>query len=462
MAISQILETQRAWLASGKSRALKDRRDTLRAFAAAMDRHEAELLDALRADLRKSPLEAYTSEIRMVRDELFHVLRHLKGWMKPQRRPVPLLAWPGRAKVIREPCGSVLIIGPWNYPVHLMLTPLVGALGAGNTAVLKPSELAPETSAALTRLIADAFDPAQVAVVEGGAEIGESLASEPFDHIFFTGGIATGRKILTAAADKLVPVTLELGGKCPALIFPGPGERERLLGQMDVIARRLAWGKYLNAGQTCVAPDYVMVEQSLHEPLVAALAKAFESFGVGELGKIVNRRHFDRVLRFLADGRIAHGGKHDPETLTIEPTILLDLPPDSPSLQEEIFGPILPVVACANLDQALEQFHSQPPPLAIYAFTSDEAVRAKIVSDTVSGGVCFNDTVVHIASPALPFGGVGASGMGRYRGKASFDTFTRERVVMSRHLWPDLKFRYPPATATVERLRNFFRFIERH
>ncbi len=458
---SSLPDHQRAWLASEGPRDAGARKISLRKLLAGLDRHESALLDALNSDLGKSPIQAYTSEIHLVRQEIGHALKHLKGWMKPLRRKVPALAWPGRAEVQRDPCGSVLIIGPWNYPVQLVLTPLAGVLAAGSCAVIKPSEHAPATSAAIATLVADSFEPGEVCVVEGGSERARGLAAAPFDHIFFTGGTGTGRKIAAVAGENLVPVTLELGGKCPVLLFPAASELDRTLKSLDVIARRIAWGKYLNAGQTCVAPDHVLVDRPLADPLMEALGRAFDSFGREDLGRIVNRSHFDRLIAYLDEGCIRHGGKHNSANLIIEPTIVTDLPPDASLLQEEIFGPILPVIPYDGLEQTLGALEPLPTPLALYAFTCDPATQHLITARTKSGSLCFNDTVVQITGPMLPFGGLGPSGMGRYRGQVSFETFTRERSVMNRRVWPDLPFRYPPSNIPLEKLRRFLkRFVE--
>ncbi|MCW1923394.1 aldehyde dehydrogenase family protein [Luteolibacter arcticus] len=456
MAPADLLQQQKSHYATGATRSFEARRDALRGLLQGLDRYEGELIAALHADLGKGAVEAYTSELFVVIGEARHAMANLSRWMKPVRHRVPFLAWPGRARVDREPCGAVLIIGPWNYPLQLLLTPLVGVLAAGGTAVLKPSEHSPRVAAVIARLIAESFHLGHVAVVSGDAAVSESLLREPFDHIFFTGSAPTGRKVMAAAAANLTPVTLELGGKCPVLVFPGKDGR---LGEsLEVIARRIAWGKYLNAGQTCVAPDHVLVASEHHGPLVAALGKAFRSFGLEDHARIVNRPHYERVKAFLRDGRAFHGGGYDDDALRIDPTVLIDVPADAPVLQEEIFGPILPVIPCEGPDEALTRLRSQPAPLALYAFTKNRELMDRIVRETTSGGVCFNDTVVHITGQSMPFGGVGESGMGRYRGKASFDTFTRERIVMHRPLWIDLPFRYPPPRVTVDRLKALMRF----
>lgn len=441
-------------------RGLAERRDALRRLLAALEDREDEWLEALREDLGKGPVEAFTSELQLTAAECRHALKHLRSWMKPSRRAVPLLARPGRVRVERVPCGVALILGPWNYPLQLTLSPLVAALAAGNGAVLKPSELAPRTAGAMARILGAAFDPSEVAVVTGGPEVAEALLEERFDHVFFTGGTGIGRKVATAAARHLTPVTLELGGKCPVLVFGGDAAgTARLKDGLEVVARRIAWGKFLNAGQTCVAPDYVLVDRRLHDPLVEALGRAFRSFEGGEYGRLVNRRHFERVRAFLSDGRIASGGGADPERLHLEPTVLIDVSPDAAVMRDEIFGPVLPVLACDSLDEALSMVRARPDPLAVYVFTRDDGVGARVVAETRSGGVCVNDTVVQITGRELPFGGVGDSGMGRYRGKAGFDTFSRERVVLDRGLWPDLPFRYPSPKQTLAALKKVPRWL---
>lgn len=455
-----LIQKQRERIASGAGVPAAARRDALRRLLGAVEGNEREILDALHADLGKGELEAFTSEVQLTAAECRYALKHLDRWMKAESRAVPMLARPGKAKVMRDPCGVVLILGPWNYPLQLLLTPLVGSLAGGNTAILKPSELAPRTAEVIAQMIGAVFDPAEVAVVKGGPEVAEALLEERFDHVFFTGGTGTGRKVAAAAARHLTPVTLELGGKCPVLVFGGDeAGTARLKDSIDVVARRIAWGKHLNAGQTCVAPDHVLVDRRLHDPLVEALGRAFKSFEGGEYGRLVNRRHFDRVTALLGDGKIACGGAFDPERLHLEPTVLTGVSPDSAAMSDEIFGPVLPVLSFDSLDAALEIVRSRPDPLALYVFSQDESVVSRVVTSTRSGGVCVNDTVVHITGFELPFGGVGDSGMGRYRGKAGFDTFTRERVVLRRGLWPDLPFRYPSTKQTLAALKKLPRFL---
>ena len=356
-----------------------------------------------------------------------------------------------------EPRGVALIIGPWNYPFQLLFSPLIGALAAGNCVILKPSELAPRTAAVITALIRGTFAEEYITVVEGDRDTAEALLREPFDHIFFTGSTGVGRAVMTAAAGHLTPVTLELGGKCPCLVAAD--------APLAVTARRIVWGKFMNAGQTCVAPDFVLADRRVAEPLVRAMIGVLRDF-YGEdphrspdYGRIINQRHFERLVAYLADGRIAAGGQHDAGDRFIAPTILTGVQPTAPVMQEEIFGPILPVIEYANLDEALALLRDRPVPLALYLFTHDRVTRERVLADTRSGGVCINDTVVHMVGKHLPFGGLGASGMGAYHGKASFECFSHRRSVLRRSTRLDAKFRYPPPKSSLAALKRIYRFL---
>jgi aldehyde dehydrogenase (NAD+) len=453
-----LVASRRQFFLHGETRPEAHRRARLLALSEAILRHEEELLEALRADLGKPPVDAWTTEVAPVLAEIRHALRHLSAWMRPRRAKVPPLAWPARAHVVREPYGLALVIGPWNYPFQLLFSPLAAALAAGNAIILKPSEFAPETSRLAARIVDAAFPDGAVTVVEGDHETAAALLRERFDTIFFTGGTAVGRAVMEAAAGHLTPVTLELGGKCPAIVCADACLRSPQ--RLDAVARRLVWGKFLNAGQTCVAPDHVRVERTAHDALVAAMCRAVAQFRYGpDSGRIVNRRHFQRVLSYLADGAVACGGDHDPARLWIAPTILTGIRPAARVLREEIFGPVLPVVPWDKLDDALADVAALPPPLAVYLFTTDPARRERVVAATRSGGVCVNDTIVHITGHDLPFGGVGESGVGRYHGKSGFDAFTYERVVMRRPLAPDPAFRYPPPRLPLPRLKRILRWL---
>jgi acyl-CoA reductase-like NAD-dependent aldehyde dehydrogenase len=452
MDVATLVQRQRAFFQSGATRPLDYRRAHLRRLHDALRAHAPVLLEALHADLRKPAQEAWASEIGFVLSDLRHALRQLPAWMKPQRRRVPPLAWPARGLLRPEPCGVSLVIGPWNYPLQLLLSPLVGAMAAGNCAVLKPSELAPRTAAALARLVSGNFAPEYLTVCEGEREVAEALLRERFDTIFFTGSTTVGRVVMTAAARHLTPVTLELGGKCPCLVCAD--------APLDITARRIAWGKFMNAGQTCVAPDFVWVDRQAHDGLLDALKEALRKFygddprRSPDYGRIINRRHFDRLTAYLEAGRVVHGGQHDATDLYLAPTILTDVPPDAPVMREEIFGPILPVRAFEDLTEALADLRDRPTPLALYLFTRDRATREHVLAEARSGGVCLNDTILHILGKDLPFGGLGESGMGAYHGKASFDCFTHYRPVLQRSFRFDSKLRYPPARLSLEGMKR--------
>lgn len=457
MDFAATVQRQRAFFQSGATRPLEFRRAQLRKLHDALEANESALLGALQADLRKSAHEAWASEIGFVMSDLRHALRHLPTWMKPQRRRTPLMAWPARGFVQPEPYGVALIIGPWNYPLQLLLSPLVGALAAGNCAVLKPSEFAPHTAAAIAKLVRENFAEKYVAVVEGERDAAEALLRERFDKIFFTGSTNVGRTVMAAAARHLTPITLELGGKCPCLVCAD--------APLDITARRIAWGKFMNAGQTCVAPDFVWVDRRIRHDLVLALKQTIREF-YGEnsqqspdYGRVINRKHFDRLTRHLGSGQIVHGGQHDATELYLAPTIVTDLPPDAPVMQEEIFGPILPVLDFDSLDDALTRLRDRPTPLALYLFTKDRAIQARVLAETRSGGVCFNDTVTHILGKDLPFGGLGESGLGAYHGKASFECFTHCRSVLRRSFRFDVKFRYTPPRVSLATLKRAYRFL---
>ena len=457
MDFAPLIASQRAYFHSGATRSLEFRRAQLGALFAALVAHEGALLAALQADLRKSPHDAYATELGLVYGEIRHALRHLAAWMRPERRRAPLLAWPARGWIQPDPRGVALIIGPWNYPLQLLLMPLVGAIAAGNCAVLKPSEFAPHTAALLGQILAAAFPPHYIALAQGEQATAEALLLEKFDQVFFTGSSHTGRAVMSAAARHLTPVTLELGGKSPCIVAAD--------APIEVTARRIVWGKFLNAGQTCVAPDFVLVDRRVAGALLEAMQTALRDFHGADpqqspdYGRIVNRRHFDRLTRYLGDGRIACGGRRDAADLYLEPAILTDVSWDAPVMREEIFGPILPVLEFAELDEVLARLSERPVPLALYLFTRDRAIRQRVLAGTRSGGVCLNDTLTHILGNDLPFGGCGESGMGAYHGRASFECFSHRRSVLSRSLALDPSVRYPPTRVTLPVLKRILRCL---
>lgn len=444
-----------AAFATGLTRPVAWRTSQLRALRRMLTEHEEVFAAALRADLGKSRTEAYTTEIGFLVNEIDHTLRHLGRWLRPRRVGVPLALAPARARTVREPLGTVLVISPWNYPLQLALGPLVGALAAGNCAVVKPSELAPATSAALAEWLPRVLNPEAVAVVEGGVAETTALLEQRFDHVFYTGNGTVGRIVMAAAARHLTPVTLELGGKSPAVVEPGT--------DLTAAARRLAWGKFMNAGQTCVAPDYVLAVGDTADGLQDALAAAIrEMYGADpatseDYGRIVNERHFDRLAALPAGGRIVVGGEHDRSRLYFAPTVLADVGLDAPVMREEIFGPILPVVRVPDLDAAIAFVTAREKPLALYAFTASAASKRRLTAETSSGALAFGVPNAHLAVPGLPFGGVGESGMGRYHGSYSLDTFSHVKAVLDKPRLPDtLRLAYPPFTRGKDRLLRRF------
>lgn len=457
MDFAAVSHRQRAFFQTGATLSVEFRRAQLDRLAGAMERHEAPLLAALQADLGKSSAQGYATEIGLVQMEIRHALRNLRCWTAPRSSRTPWFVAPARGWVQSEPFGVALILGPWNYPAQLMLSPLASAIAAGNCAMLKPSELAPHMAKAITELISDCFDEQLVTVVNGGAGAAEALLRERFDKIFFTGSTRVGRLVMAAAAKHLTPVTLELGGKCPAIVCAD--------APMALAARRIAWGKFMNAGQTCVAPDFVLVAREARDTFVAAMKKALHEFygadpaRCEDYGRIVNQAHFERLVNYLRDEKAVHGGRHDPKSLFIEPTILADVSPNAAVMQEEIFGPILPVLEFDKLDEALALLRGKPTPLALYVFTRDRATEARVLANARSGGACVNDVVSHMIGAGPPFGGLGASGMGAYHGRAGFDTFSHQRAVLRRATWLDLPFRYPPQKLSLAGLKRAMRFL---
>jgi aldehyde dehydrogenase (NAD+) len=440
--IPGVVEALRVGFQAGKTRPLPWRRQQLRRLRDMCRQEEARMLEALRADLGKPALEAYAGEIGYLVAEVGHTLKHLSKWSRPERVKTPMVNALGKSYIQREPLGVVLIIGPWNYPIQLLLAPLIGALSAGNCALLKPSEITTHSSQLMAELVPRYFDADAVRVVEGGVPETTALLEQRFDHIFFTGSTAVGKIVYQAAAKHLTPVTLELGGKSPCYV-----DREV---DMAVAARRIVWGKYFNAGQTCVAPDYVLVDKVQHEPLLEALSATIRDFygtdpkNSPDYARIASDRHHARLCAFLGDGEVVVGGESDASTRYIAPTVLKDVTPDKPVMGEEIFGPILPVLPVESPGQAVEFINARPKPLALYVFSRNGGTARRILGETSSGGACVNDAISHLATPDLPFGGVGDSGLGAYHGRASFETFSHRKSVFDRSTFVDLKLRYPP------------------
>ena len=454
---SKLTEAQKQFFETGRTRDLAFRICQLQLLADAMRKNETVLEEALKKDLGKSVFESYATEVGFVLADIRYTIQNLQKWSVPKRVRTPLYLFPGKSKIQKEPYGSVLILGPYNYPVQLLAEPLIGAIAAGNCAVLKPSELTPHVSKAMYQIVHSTFKEEYIACVEGGVEVNQELLSQKFDYIFFTGSERVGRIVMKAAAENLTPVTLELGGKSPVIIEKTANIKEA--------ARRIAWGKLMNAGQTCVAPDYVLVDESRKQQFLTEMKTAFSHLYGKEIkknphfGRIVNERHMERLQKILEQDAkyLFCGGEADALQRYIEPAIL-DLGKDqnAASMQEELFGPILPVLSYHKLEDAVRFVNKRAKPLALYLFTKKRSAERFVLERVSSGGVCVNDTISHLINPDLPFGGVGASGMGQYHGKYSFDTFTHEKSVFYKPADWNLPVCYPPFTKGKMNLVKFF------
>ncbi|MCQ2145765.1 MAG: aldehyde dehydrogenase family protein [Bacteroidales bacterium] len=442
--IDQILGRQKAFFATGATRDVKFRKQQLSKFLAAMEKYEKEIADALWTDLHKSYEEAYITEIALVKAEIKNHLRHVDKWARREWKKTPITMVPASSYIVKEPLGTALIVSPWNYPVPLLLNPLVGAISAGCTAVLKPSPYVPHVSEAIQRMIEDTFSDEYIAVTQGNREVNGYLFKQKFDIIFFTGSPALAKKVMAAAAENLVPLVLELGGKSPCIIA----------GNADVklAAKRIAWGKTLNCGQTCIAPDYILIHESVKEQFVREFDKAIKELHGEDIRedkhyvRMVSDGAFKRVSGYLSDGKVLCGGRTIAEERFIEPTLLGDVAPDSPVMTEEIFGPVFPVISFSGsdfADQVVRFVNDREKPLAFYYF-GKESDGWDIIARTSSGGGCINDTIMHIVNDNIPFGGVGNSGMGHYHDKESFEAFTHRRSIVANPTWIDLPFRYMP------------------
>lgn len=439
--ISSIIQQQRQFFASGKTKDVAFRLEQLKRLKQAIVDNQAAILEAVNADLNKPEFEAYATEIGVVR-EIDYAIKHLKSWVKPKKVSTSIEQFPSSACIYPEPLGVVLIISPWNYPFQLMISPLVGAIAAGNCAIIKPSELAANTSRIVTQITEKTFDPSYITSIEGGVETSQQLLAEKFDHIFFTGGTKIGQIVMEAAAKHLTPVTLELGGKSPCIVDSNV--------HIEHAAKRIAWGKFINAGQTCIAPDYLLVDRTVKNDLLTSIKQCIQEFygddpaKSPDYGRIINQRHFERLASFLNEGQPYIGGQINPEERYIAPTVIDGVDWDTPIMEEEIFGPILPVLEYSDLSEAIAKINERPKPLALYLFSKDQQKQQRVLRETSSGGVCINDTVMQVGVSELPFGGVGSSGIGSYHGKASFDTFSHQKSVLKRSFLLDLDWRYAP------------------
>lgn len=452
--IKKSLERQRSYFATGQTYDVSFRLEMLKTLQKSIIAHESEIFDALKKDLNKSPFEAYETEVGITLQELQYVIKHVRSWAKPKRVKTPLLHFKSTSFILSEPYGVVLIMSPWNYPLQLSIAPLIGSIAAGNCTLIKPSAYSPATSAVIAKIVRECFDEGFVAVIEGGREANQALLKEKFDYIFFTGSVEVGKTVMAAAAENLTPVTLELGGKSPCIVDCNTN--------LEITARRIVWGKCLNAGQTCVAPDYLLVHKDVKNDLLNSMKKYIAEFygqhphKSEDLPKIINRKHFDRVKELLNCGKTVVGGQYDEKTLKISPTILDDVSWDEPVMQEEIFGPVLPVLEFDDLSQVIETVNKRPKPLALYLFTTSKQTEKKILENIPFGGGCINDTIVHLATSYMPFGGVGESGMGGYHGRWSFDTFSHKKSILKKSNLIDIKLRYPPYRDKLSLLKKMF------
>lgn len=452
--LQALLKAQRDYFDSGRTLPLQNRLQALDALEAGLKAREGQIYGALQLDLKKSQAESYLCELGMLYSELHYMKKHLRSFAREKRVTTPLAQFASRSYVKPCPRGVTLIMSPWNYPLMLTLDPLIDALAAGNTAVLKPSAYAPATADLLQELISDVFDPGLVTVITGGREENQQLLNQEFDFIFFTGSAAVGKEVLRAAAPHLTPVSLELGGKSPCIVDA--------TADISLAARRIVFGKFLNCGQTCVAPDYICCEESVAAPLLRALKREIcRQFGREPLknpdyGKIVNQKHFSRISGLLQSSQVWYGGETQPQMQRMAPTLLYPCTWEEPVMQEEIFGPLLPVLTYRNLDDLLKQINSRPHPLALYFFSNNKSAIRKVTAQCPFGGGCINDTIIHLATPYMGFGGVGSSGMGAYHGKAGFDAFSHSKSIVDKKTFLDLPMRYQPYTDFYQKLVKLF------
>ncbi|OGU57545.1 MAG: aldehyde dehydrogenase [Ignavibacteria bacterium GWF2_33_9] len=447
---------QKEFFNTGKTKDIAFRIENLKKLSFIFQENEAKILLALKTDLNKSHIEAYSSEIGYILQEIKIAIKNLKKWNRKKKVKTSLINFPGKSYYVNEPYGTVLVISPWNYPFGLLFTPLVGAIAAGNCIIAKPSEISTNSSKLIYELISKNFPEEFFSVIEGGAEITQSIINENIDYIFFTGSTVVGKEIFKSASEHLIPVTLELGGKNPCIVDKNI--------DIEIAAKRLLWGKFFNAGQTCVAPDYLLLNKNIQEEFLTKLVDFTNKFygNFDEIQenftRIISQKHFDRIIGYLNEGKIIFGGKYVKNKLLIEPTIITDLNYHSKIMQEEVFGPVLPIISYEDINVVIEKLNKLSKPLCVYLFTKDKELQSKIVENTVSGTVCINGTIHSIISHDLPFGGVGESGMGRYHGKTSFETFSFKKSILKKKFWWDWAVMYPPYKTSL----NLFKKVAKY
>ncbi|TCI26936.1 aldehyde dehydrogenase [Exiguobacterium sp. SH5S13] len=454
LTIEELISKQRRFFKTQATKSLAFRLSMLTFLKESIKHHETEIIEALKTDLNKSELDAFTTEIGFIYDEISRTNRELKRWMRPKRVRGAAIHLGTKSEVMYEPYGTVLIIAPWNYPFQLAIAPLIGAIAAGNTAVVKPSELTPNVAQVMTKVLERAFTDRYVVSVEGDKDVAQALLAQKWDHIFFTGSTQVGKIVMEAAAKQLTPVTLELGGKSPAIVHED--------ANINIAAKRIAWGKWMNAGQTCVAPDYVLVHESKRDAFLEAIKReAFLMFGNGigteRFTRIVSESHFDRLTSYLSQGDVFFGGATERESLKIAPTVMTDIHDGAAVMKDEIFGPILPVLTYRQLDEAIEFVSDRPHPLALYLFTETKAVEHTVLKHLTFGGGCVNDVLMHLTNPNLPFGGVGESGMGAYHGRYSFEAFSHAKSILRNTTKFDVPIRYPNFKGAEKLIRLVYR-----
>ncbi len=448
--MEHLFRLQKKYFDNGHTASIGNRIANLKKLRSVIQKSEIELSRALNIDLNKSEFESYASEIGFVLEEIRYHIKNLNGWVKRQYTSTPISNFPATSYTISEPLGNVLIIAPWNYPVQLLLTPLIGAISAGNTAILKPSEISSATSSVLEKIINDNFEPDFLRVIEGDAATTQSLLKLDFNHIFFTGSSEVGRIIMQAAADRLIPITLELSGKSPCIVDKDIN--------LKLAAKRIVWGKLINSGQSCIAPDYILVNAQIKDEFIDEIKKSFIGF-YGEdaslnndYPRIISKANVERLASLIENTDILYGGSYDADSRYFEPTIINDANMDMPIMQQEIFGPIIPIISYDDIDDAISKIKSLPKPLALYIFTNCRRKQNHILENTSAGGVTINDTMMHIANNKIPFGGVGNSGIGKYHGKYSFDIFSNQKSVVNKGTWLDIPIRYAPYTKSKLRI----------
>ena len=455
--MKEIVNNQHRYFEQGQSRSIPFRIEQLQKLKALLKDHESDIFEALQADFKKPAFESYGTELMILYKEIDHLVNNLASWSKPQKVNSSLFNFPSQSYIHPQPYGVSLVIGAWNYPVQLSLNPALGSMAAGNCTIIKPSEIASSTADLLGTVINSNFDSGYLKVVQGDADTTQALLDEPLDYIFFTGSTRVGKIIMKAAAEQLAPVTLELGGKSPAIVDH--------TADLELAATRIAWGKFINAGQTCVSPDYVYVHSGIQEEFCALLTQTITDFygsdpqQSNDFARIINRDHYDRLTSYLVADKIITGGETADDELYIAPTMMNNISWDDDVMQEEIFGPILPIVSFNDIEEAASAIRSRSKPLALYLFSTDKDIRQQVIETIPFGGGCINDTVAHLANLDLPFGGVGQSGMGNYHGKASFDLFSHQKSIMKKGNWLDVALRYPPYDGNLKWLKKLTDFL---